>query len=429
MEFLPRGRKASDSVIYASPTVYNGQLYIGSQNGTFYDLNKFSGAVVWSHYTKQQPLTTCLGKLIGDQGFVSTATVAPSPATEKATVYVAAPDGFLYTWNARNGRLLWRSVVAIPSEKENDYFNWSSPTVASGKIYVGVSSSCDSPLVQGGEKVYSQATAQLLATFATVPSYDVGGSMKSAVLDAAGSVYVTTGNPSHQGGAAAYSESIVRLDPNTLEPKDHWSVPQSQRIADSDFGASPTVWTAELSGRPAEIVGACNKNGEWYALRAHDLAAGPVWHLHFGHDEYGLCLSAAVWDRATGQLFLSGEPRSPNSAAYEGSVQDTNPATGAVIWQTNLSGSILGTPTFDGKGVLAVPTMGQQPNHPSAVYLIDESNGRILATISVENTPVYSQPVFAGKFLFVGTVGDGITAYTPIPAETVPRAPRSEAPF
>ena len=151
----------------------------------------------------------------------------PAPQREKATVYVAAPDGFLYAWNARNGRLLWRSVVAIPSEKENDYFNWSSPTVASGKIYVGVSSSCDSPLVQGGEKVYSQATAQLLATFATVPSYDVGGSIwSSAVLDAAGSVYVTTGNPSHQGGPAAYSESIVRLDPNTLEPKDHWSVPR-----------------------------------------------------------------------------------------------------------------------------------------------------------------------------------------------------------
>ena len=187
---------------------------------------------------------------------------------------------------------------------------------------------------------------------------------------------------------------------------------ESQRIADSDFGASPTVWTAELSGRPAEIVGACNKNGEWYALRAHDLAAGPVWHLHFGHDEYGLCLSAAVWDRATGQLFLSGEPRSPNSAAYEGSVQDTNPATGAVIWQTNLSGSILGTPTFDGKGVLAVPTMGQQPNHPSAVYLIDESNGKFWRRSASKTLRSIRSLSLRANF-FVGTVGDGITAYTP----------------
>jgi len=360
-------------------------------------------------------VTTCLRAFVtGDQGFVSTATVAPSPKTGEATVYVAAPDGYLYAWNAGNGRTLWRSVVGIPSEVQNDYFNWSSPTVANGKIYVGVSSNCDRPLVQGGEKVYDQVTGQLLATFDTTPPNDVGGSIwSSAMVDAAGSVYVTTGNSNDQGGPTGYSESIVRLDPNTLRPEDHWTIPQNKRIYDGDFGGSPTVWTADLSGRPTEMVGACNKNENYYALRASDLAAGPVWHDHIGGSEYGLCLSAAVWDQATGQLFLSGKPTTPNSAAYDGSVQDTNSATGAVIWRTDLPGAILGTPTLDGKGVLAVPTMGQRPSDPSGVYLIDTSNGKILATISVDDTPVYSQPVFAGNFLFVGTVGEGITAYRP----------------
>jgi len=413
--YIPTGNMKLGNKIYASPTVYDGQLYIGSQNGTFYDLNEVTGTVVWSHYTKQQPVTTCLRAFVtGDQGFVSTATVAPSPKTGEATVYVAAPDGYLYAWNAGNGRTLWRSVVGIPSEVQNDYFNWSSPTVANGKIYVGVSSNCDRPLVQGGEKVYDQVTGQLLATFDTTPPNDVGGSIwSSAMVDAAGSVYVTTGNSNDQGGPTGYSESIVRLDPNTLRPEDHWTIPQNKRIYDGDFGGSPTVWTADLSGRPTEMVGACNKNENYYALRASDLAAGPVWHDHIGGSEYGLCLSAAVWDQATGQLFLSGKPTTPNSAAYDGSVQDTNSATGAVIWRTDLPGAILGTPTLDGKGVLAVPTMGQRPSDPSGVYLIDTSNGKILATISVDDTPVYSQPVFAGNFLFVGTVGEGITAYRP----------------
>ena len=133
-------------------------------------------------------------------------------------MYVAAPNGFLYAWNASNGHRVWRSVVAIPSRKQNDYFNWSSPTVANGKIYVGVSSNCDHPLVQGGEKVYDEASGQLLATFDTTPPNDVGGSIWSSALVASdGSVYVTTGNQDPQGGPPGYSQSIVRLDGNSFK--------------------------------------------------------------------------------------------------------------------------------------------------------------------------------------------------------------------
>ena len=103
-------------MLYSSPTVSGGQVYVGSQNGTFYDLNEGTGAVVWSHFTGQQPQKTC--SYVTGRGFVSSATVAPNPATGKATVYVAAPNGFLYAWNASNGRRVWRSVVAIPSRKE-----------------------------------------------------------------------------------------------------------------------------------------------------------------------------------------------------------------------------------------------------------------------------------------------------------------------
>ena len=188
------------NVIYSSPTVSGGQVYVGSQNGTFYDLNEGTGAVVWSHFTGQQSQKTC--NYVTGRGFVSSATVAPNPATGKATL-VAAPNGFLYAWNASNGHRVWRSVVAIPSRKQNDYFNWSSPTVANGKIYVGVSSNCDHPLVQGGEKVYDEASGQLLATFDTTPPNDVGGSIWSSALVASdGSVYVTTGNRRPSGRAA-----------------------------------------------------------------------------------------------------------------------------------------------------------------------------------------------------------------------------------
>ncbi len=412
--YIPTGSKPLGNVIYSSPVVYDGQVYVGSQNGTFYDLNETTGAVVWSHYTAQQQQTTC--GIVTGRGFVSTATVAPSPATGKTTVYVAAPNGFMYAWNASNGRRVWRSVVAIPSRKQNDYFNWSSPTVANGKIYVGVSSNCDHPLVQGGEKVYDQASGQLSATFDTTPPNDAGASIWSSALVANdGTAYVTTGNQNSQGGAPGYSQSIVRLDPSTLQVDNYWTLPENQQASDGDFGGSATEWTADLPSGPTAMVGACNKNGTYYALGASDLAAGPVWQDPI--DEYlggvGICIAAAVWDQANGRLFLSGSNASINGTNYGGSVQDTNPATGAAIWQTGLPAAVMGTPALDGAGVLAVPTMPRQAGETSAVYLLNESNGQVLDTIDTGNTPVFAQPVFADSYVFVATAGGGVTAYEP----------------
>jgi outer membrane protein assembly factor BamB len=165
------------------------------------------------------------------------------------------------------------------------------------------------------------------------------------------------------------------------------------------------------------MVGACNKNGTYYALNASDLAAGPVWQDPI--DEYlggvGICIAAAVWDQASGQLFLSGSNATIDGTTYGGSVQETNPATGAVIWQTGLPAAVMGTPTLDGAGVLAVPTMPRQSGETSAVYLLAASNGQVLGAINTGNTPVFSQPVFAGNYLFVATAGGGITAYEPTP--------------
>ena len=117
--FIPPGRLGDK--IYSSPVVYDGNVYFGSDNGTFYDLSESTGSVVWSHFTEQQPVIECNWPE-QPQGFVSSATIAPDPPSGVPTVYVAAPDGYLYAWNAATGTQLWRSVVAIPSKKVNNYF-------------------------------------------------------------------------------------------------------------------------------------------------------------------------------------------------------------------------------------------------------------------------------------------------------------------
>jgi outer membrane protein assembly factor BamB len=406
--FTPPGDQGG--VLYSSPTVYNGQVYIGSGNGTFYDLNESTGAVVWSHFTAQQTSTTCPGPPLG---FVSTATVATDPVSGAATVYVAAPDGYLYAWDASTGALRWQSVVAIPSTTQNDYFNWSSPTVANGKIYVGVSSNCDNPLVSAGEKAYDQGTGALLATFTTIPN-DIGGSIwSSAMVANDGSVYVTTGNRNEPNGAFGDSESIVRLDGTTLQQKDIYSLPQPQFI-DADFGGSVTSWTATINGVATPMIGACNKNGNYYALKAADLAAGPVWTDHVGsisRDDTD-CIAAAVWDQASGHLFLAGNDTTIGGTPYTGSIEEVNPATGAKVWQQGLPGAVMGSPTLNGSGVLAVGT-NDYSGIPDAAYLLDASNGQVLTTINSGGVQVFAQPVFANNYLFVATAGQGLWAYQP----------------
>ena len=91
----------------ASPTVYNGVVYIGANTGVFYALNESTRAVIWSRFIAFTPKLTCNAA----KGFTSTATVANDPTTGKLTVYVGAADGYLYALDAATGNTVWRAAV------------------------------------------------------------------------------------------------------------------------------------------------------------------------------------------------------------------------------------------------------------------------------------------------------------------------------
>jgi polyvinyl alcohol dehydrogenase (cytochrome) len=383
--------------LLASPTVFNGHIYIGANTGVFYALDEATGHVLWTRFLGFVPKLTC-----GALGIVSTATVATNPATGTLTVYVAGGNGYLYALNAATGQVIWRSVIAIPSTTVSDYYDWSSPTVVNGRIYVGVSSNCDSPLVKGGLKQYNQSTGQLLAYYQTYPGHSAQPSIWSsaAVNSAATSVFVTTGN-----GPGGDAVSVVRLSTTGLTRQDAWQVPTSEHGSDSDFGGSPTLFTATLNGVVTAMVGACNKNGVYYAWRANDLHAGPVWQRKVGAQYSGgpQCDAAAIWNGS--QLFIAGNQTTINGVTYAGSIRMVNPATGAYLWQRGLASPPIGSPTLDGSGVLAVTGYSST----GQLVLIKASSGAVLRTISIG--PDFGQPVFADNMLLVPTQNHGMWAY------------------
>jgi outer membrane protein assembly factor BamB len=383
----------------SSPVVYNGVIYIGAKNGYFYALDETTGAVIWKRFIGVVRKRTC-----GRQGFTSTATVAPGPATGNPTIYVYGATGYLYAMNAANGTYVWPpAAVAIPSTTVNDYYAWSSPLVSGGNVYVGISSQCDVPLVRGGLDEFSQGSGALENTFFTTPEGSVGASIWSSAATDGQSIYVTTGN----GDPDSDGFSLIQLSPS-LSEEGIWTVPRDQLVEDSDFGGSPGLWTAFLSGVRTPMVGACNKNGTFYAFSTASISAGPVWTRKTSQG--GECDAAPLWDGT--HLFLAGVVTRIKGVKYEGSVRKVNPATGEILWQTGLTGKIIGTPGMDGAGVIAASSYGARGGQ-NALWLINAANGQILHTISYGASSTFAQPTFADGYLFTASQGPlGLQAYT-----------------
>jgi hypothetical protein len=218
-----------------------------------------------------------------------------------------------------------------------------------------------------------------------------------------GEVVATTGNAQNNHNIPD-SESINALSGSTLKLLGTWQAPQAQASGDSDFGASPTVFTAYPNGAATTMIGACNKDGVYYALRANDMGAGPLWTHRMGIPTSGAasneCDAAAIWN---GKYLIEGggSQVSINGTSYQGSVQALNPTTGKPVWQTGLTGWIVGSPSEDGAGVIAAPVL-YSPIGVSGVYLLSASTGKILKFINTEPQGLFAQPVWDGKDLLVG---------------------------
>jgi hypothetical protein len=303
-----------------------------------------------------------------------------------------------------DGTDMWPpAVVAIPSATKNDYYAWGSPLVSGGSIYVGISSQCDNPLVRGGLDAFSQSSGAPENTFWTTPAKTRGASIWSSPATDGSAVYITTGN----GPVGSVGFSVVKLSPDLSSQLDIWTVPSAQQVPDSDFGASPGIWTA--SG--TEMIGACNKNGTFYALQAGNLAGGPVWQDQIGNPETvgpGQCDAAPVFDGSS--LYLGSNGTTIDGTAYDGSIRKVDPATGAYLWQTGLTGSIIGSPSVSGGGVVAAASYGSTTNQ-NGIFLLDASTGKLIKTISFPKSKTFAQPVFADSYLVIASTTRGLKGY------------------
>jgi len=96
-------------VVYASPVVSDGFVFIPSYDGKLYALDEYTGSLIWS--------------------FTTGSNIVATPAVGNGMVYLASKDFTVYALDENTGSMLWRisNVAAVVS----------SPVLADGKLFYG----------------------------------------------------------------------------------------------------------------------------------------------------------------------------------------------------------------------------------------------------------------------------------------------------
>ncbi len=314
------------------PLVVNNVLYWGTWDGVFHATN-LSGVDIWTQNLGVLTVSTCAPPSAGIAG---TATYGSVNGT--AAIFVGGGDGNFYALNASTGAILWKTMIAPPPAN----FIWDSPAVYNGSVFIGISSFGDCPDSQGMLDKLDINTGTIQSVFDIVPATCTGGGMwgSPAIDTATGIMYIATGNQNLGTGPCTdepYAQAVVAINTTNMTAVGSWQIMPSTATGDSDFGSTPTLFTATINGVVRQLVGVGNKNGLYYTFDRTNITAGPIWSTQVAIG--GDCpdcgngtISPSVFDGNT--LYIAAGQVTVNGVTYSSNLMAVNPATGAIIWRT-----------------------------------------------------------------------------------------------
>jgi outer membrane protein assembly factor BamB len=368
-----------------------GVVFAGSWDGREYAIRARDGRVLWK---------TALGTTASERcPHYKAAGVTSVPVVAAGTAYLGGGDAYWYALDTTSGGVRWR-VPTGDNSPAGGHYNWSSPVVFAGHAFVGISSFCDIPLVQGQLLRVDLASHAIDGVWNVVPDGRQGGTIWTTpvVEPARNRVFVTTGN-----GDDTFAESIVTVDAETLLPLDSWKLSSGERVHDSDWGTSPTLLT-DSSGR--QLVAAANKNGVLYAFERDRLHDGPVWRRRVAVG--GDCPNCGAGTVSTGafdgrRLFYAGGATTIHKGKYAGSVRAIDPATGRVLWSRGLPGAVLGA-VVQARGMVFVVA-------ETGLYVLRGRDGAALHVNRFRNDRLWSAPLVDRNRVVIGTLNGKLQAY------------------
>jgi outer membrane protein assembly factor BamB len=367
---------------YIQPLIVGDSVYVTTgQLGKVLAFDARTGASRWTRTLDQTFTDPCLDHPL-HPGFWD------APAFVNGVLYAAAPDGIVYALDPANGDTLRQSPVATVASPPELIQSSPAASTALGRLYLGVAAVFTCHHVPGRVIWVDLSTGASHSTTLT-ENGRVGASVWSSIaVDApARRIYVTTGDPANQPLAEVpLAQSIVALQADTLEVLDHWQDPGPGPGDNSDFGASPTLFTA-ADGTP--LVGSVNKDGWLYVLKRERLSDGPLWMYRLavgGQDPLKGQGSLVAPTFANGLLYAAG---GVTPEGEPGAVVALDPLTGALRWKHKTPGFVFaGMPAL---GEVLVVVSNSLDGKKSWLELLDARTGGLLKQFETTG-PTYGAP-------------------------------------
>lgn len=384
--------------ISTQPIQVDGVVYYGSWDGYERAVDAASGAQRWAASLGVTTDRRCVPPSVG---VASTAVVGTIKVHGIATraVFVGGGNGNFYALNASTGREIWKTRLGRPP----GYFLWSSPLLYRGSIYEGLASFGDCPLVRGGMVRMNAATGAVKSRFYTVPPGCTGASVwGSPTVDAAtGDIYFATGNGGPCRKRETLAVAVVRTDAS-LHLLGSWQIPSAmQPNHDSDFGSTPTLFSASIGGVVHPMMGIQNKNGIYYAFDRYAIHSGPLWQDRVGSGTGDLSPSAYNGHL----LFIGSEKTRIGRVTCGGSVRAVRPSTGEVVWADCLRSPVLGA-------VTAVPGLAFV-DAGNTMYAVGTNRGTIVWSYmdTKGGSNFWGAPTVSGSRVYVGNQDGNLYAF------------------
>jgi polyvinyl alcohol dehydrogenase (cytochrome) len=384
------------SVAWAPPTVADGRVFVGSQNGTVYSLNAKTGCIYWT---------------FSANGGVRTAIAVSLPrGATPAMVYFADTQANAYALNADSGNMVWtRKIEDHPFARIT-----GSPTVYDGRVYVPVSSYEESQgadpqypccTFRGSVSAVDAATGRVIwktYMIADAPQRRGTSTTGVALWGPSGSgiwsaptvdvnrkaLYVATGN-TYSPPAQPSSDAVVALDLETgnvrwmkqVTPNDVYltncragnpNCPETNG-PDVDFGSPPML--ARANGRDLIVIG--QKSGVGWAMDP-DKQGEIVWQYRAGQ---GGTLGGIEWGGAvddTRAYFAVSDILTPQP----GGLHAVSLATGERVWYAAPPPAACGTErgcnVAQSAAVTLIPGVIFSGSSDGALRAYSASNGEVL---------------------------------------------------
>lgn len=271
----------------ATPVVIDGVMFAVGIYGRVYALNAATGAQLWTFTPKV------------DMRYAQYAccdVVNRGLAVWHGRVYVGALDGYLYSLDARTGKVLWKADTFITRKRGIQYSMTGAPVVTRKAVVIG-NSGADFPGVRGYVSAFDLKTGKLKWRFFTVPRNSALGPERHAYLKLAAKtwhtkepigggtvwggliydartnlVYMATGNVSpynrgdgNQSGDELFGCSVVAVNADTGKlawyyqevPGDRW---------DFDSDAPLMLASLRIDGKRRQVLMHAPKDGFFYVF-------------------------------------------------------------------------------------------------------------------------------------------------------------------